>query len=50
MSTALYPILLNAARLAGLLVVLAVTDEADLTAVAASYAVSSVLLAGGVAW
>jgi len=50
MSTALYPILLNAGRLAGLVVVVAVVDDAGLTAVAASYLVSSVLLSGAVVW
>ena len=46
MSTALYPILLNACRLGGLVVVVALVEDADLTAVAASYFVSSILLAG----
>jgi O-antigen/teichoic acid export membrane protein len=50
MSTAVYPILLNAGRLAGLVVVVTVVDDAGLTAVAASYLVSSVLLSGTIVW
>jgi O-antigen/teichoic acid export membrane protein len=50
MSTAVYPILLNAGRLAGLVVVVTVVDDAGLTAVAASYLVSSVLLSGPIVW
>jgi O-antigen/teichoic acid export membrane protein len=50
MSTALYPILLNAGRLLGLIVVVALVDDADLTAVAASYAISSILMSGAVVW
>jgi O-antigen/teichoic acid export membrane protein len=46
MSTALYPILLSAARLLALIVTVAVLGDVDLTAVAASYAASSVLVSG----
>jgi O-antigen/teichoic acid export membrane protein len=48
MSTALYPTLLNAGRLLGLIVVVALVPDADLTAVAASYVVSSVFLSSAV--
>lgn len=46
MSTALYPILLNAVRVLGLVIALAAVDDVDLTVVAASYAISSVLVCG----
>jgi O-antigen/teichoic acid export membrane protein len=48
MSTALYPILLNTGRLLGLIVVVELVDDADLTAVASSYVVSSILVMGAV--
>jgi O-antigen/teichoic acid export membrane protein len=50
MSTALYPTLLNAGRLLGLVVVVALVDDAGLTAVAVSYVVSSVILSAVVVW
>jgi O-antigen/teichoic acid export membrane protein len=46
MSTAMYPILLNTCRVFGLIVVVALVDDAGLTAVAASYAISSILFSG----
>jgi O-antigen/teichoic acid export membrane protein len=48
MSTAVYPILLSASRLLGLIIVIALVDDAGLTAVAASYLASSILVSGAV--